>query len=91
MRFRMGPAAIFDKSYLQSLTVDEAVWFDLYFTAATSHSCSIVTPFSNARFPMNGCDWVVARRQLLISFHRGEAHNHLRQAGSRCAWHAAFD
>ncbi|HVT73838.1 MAG TPA: hypothetical protein VHD61_11930 [Lacunisphaera sp.] len=27
----MGPAATFDKSFLQNLTVDEAVWFDMYF------------------------------------------------------------
>jgi hypothetical protein len=27
----MGPAACFDKSFLQSLSVDEAVWFDAYF------------------------------------------------------------
>ena len=27
----MGPTALFDKSFLQSLTVDESVWFDLYF------------------------------------------------------------
>ena len=29
----MGPAACFDKSFLQSLSVDESVWFDQYFTA----------------------------------------------------------
>jgi len=28
----MGPITLFDKSFLQSLTVDEAVWFDHYFT-----------------------------------------------------------
>lgn len=28
----MGPIALFDKSFLQSLTVDEAVWFDHFFT-----------------------------------------------------------
>ena len=27
----MGPIIIFDKSTLQSLSVDEAVWFDNYF------------------------------------------------------------
>ncbi|MHB8950599.1 MAG: hypothetical protein ACYC4S_16310 [Rhodoferax sp.] len=27
----MGPVALFDKSFLQSLTVDEAVWFDHFF------------------------------------------------------------
>lgn len=27
----MGPSALFDKSFLQSLTVDESVWFDHYF------------------------------------------------------------
>ena len=27
----MGPIALFDKSFLQSLTVDEAVWFDHFF------------------------------------------------------------
>ncbi len=24
----MGPIALFDKSFLQSISVDEAVWFD---------------------------------------------------------------
>jgi len=28
----MGPTACFDKSFLQSLSVDESVWFDQYFT-----------------------------------------------------------
>lgn len=28
----MGPASTFDKSFLQNLTVDESVWFDMYFT-----------------------------------------------------------
>jgi len=28
----MGPITIFDKSFLQSLSVDESVWFDNYFT-----------------------------------------------------------
>lgn len=28
----MGPIALFDKSFLQSLSVDEAVWFDHFFT-----------------------------------------------------------
>lgn len=28
----MGPIALFDKSFLQGLSVDEAVWFDHYFT-----------------------------------------------------------
>ncbi len=27
----MGPILLFDKSFLQSLTVDEAVWFDHFF------------------------------------------------------------
>jgi hypothetical protein len=30
---QMGPVACFDKSFLQSLSVDESVWFDQYFTA----------------------------------------------------------
>ncbi|MCV2361704.1 hypothetical protein LNV08_22310 [Paucibacter sp. TC2R-5] len=29
--FFMGPIALFDKSFLQSLTVDESVWFDHFF------------------------------------------------------------
>jgi hypothetical protein len=29
----MGPIALFDKSFLQSLSVDESVWFDLFFIA----------------------------------------------------------
>jgi hypothetical protein len=29
----MGPNALFDKSFLQSLSVDESVWFDHYFYA----------------------------------------------------------
>lgn len=29
----MGPVACFDKSFLQSLSIDESVWFDQYFTA----------------------------------------------------------
>jgi hypothetical protein len=29
----MGPSALFDKSFLQSLTADESVWFDHFFTA----------------------------------------------------------
>ena len=33
----MGPAACFDKSFLQSLSVDESVWFDAYFL-------SVITP-----------------------------------------------
>ncbi len=28
----MGPISLFDKSFLQSLTVDESAWFDHYFT-----------------------------------------------------------
>src|SRR5580704_1418456 len=27
----MGPSVCFDKSFLQSLTVDESTWFDQYF------------------------------------------------------------
>ncbi len=30
----MGPIALFDKSFLQSLTVDELVWFDHFFYLA---------------------------------------------------------
>lgn len=33
----MGPATVFDKSFLQSLSVDESVWFDHYFT-------TVITP-----------------------------------------------
>lgn len=29
----MGPIALFDKSFLQSLSVDESVWFDHFFTS----------------------------------------------------------
>src|SRR4051794_33697642 len=29
----MGPTAIFDKSALQALSMDEAVWFDAFFVA----------------------------------------------------------
>jgi hypothetical protein len=29
----MGPTVIFDKSFLQSLSVDESVWFDHFFYA----------------------------------------------------------
>jgi hypothetical protein len=32
----MGPIALFDKSFLQSLTVDESVWFDHFFLAVVS-------------------------------------------------------
>jgi hypothetical protein len=32
----MGPIALFDKSFLQSLTVDESVWFDHFFATAIS-------------------------------------------------------
>lgn len=28
----MGPITLFDKSFLQSLSVDESVWFDHFFT-----------------------------------------------------------
>ena len=28
----MGPITLFDKSFLQSLTLDEAIWFDAFFT-----------------------------------------------------------
>ncbi len=33
----MGPSTVFDKSFLQNLSLDESVWFDHYFTA-------IITP-----------------------------------------------
>lgn len=33
----MGPTTVFDKSFLQSLSLDESVWFDHYFT-------TIITP-----------------------------------------------
>jgi hypothetical protein len=29
----MGPIALFDKSFLQSLSLDESVWFDHFFLA----------------------------------------------------------
>ena len=29
----MGSTALFDKSFIQSLNVDESVWFDHFFTA----------------------------------------------------------
>jgi hypothetical protein len=29
----MGPIAIFDKSALQALSMDESVWFDAFFLA----------------------------------------------------------
>lgn len=32
----MGPVALFDKSFLQSLSIDEAVWFDHFFIANIS-------------------------------------------------------
>lgn len=32
----MGPIALFDKSFLQSLSLDEAVWFDHFFSANIS-------------------------------------------------------
>lgn len=32
----MGPIALFDKSFLQSLTVDESVWFDHFFLPVVS-------------------------------------------------------
>ncbi|MBI3554009.1 MAG: hypothetical protein HY077_16050 [Elusimicrobia bacterium] len=35
----MGPIALFDKSFIQSLSIDEAVWFDHFFL------CNIAPPF----------------------------------------------
>ena len=32
----MGPVALFDKSFLQSLSVDESVWFDHFFLPVVS-------------------------------------------------------
>lgn len=32
----MGPVVLFDKSFLQSLSIDEAVWFDAYFSSVIS-------------------------------------------------------
>lgn len=32
----MGPTTLFDKSFLQSLSTDEAVWFDNYFLSRDS-------------------------------------------------------
>ena len=37
MLVRMGPIAVFDKSFLQSLSVDESVWFDHFFV-------TVITP-----------------------------------------------
>lgn len=34
----MGPIALFDKSFLQSLTVDESVWFDHFFLPVVSQA-----------------------------------------------------
>ena len=33
----MGPITLFDKSFLQSLNVDESVWFDHYYLANVCH------------------------------------------------------
>ena len=32
----MGPIALFDKSFLQSLSLDESVWFDHFFLPVVS-------------------------------------------------------
>ena len=36
----MGPTVLFDKSFLQSLTLDEAVIFDHFFISVISPACS---------------------------------------------------
>ena len=34
----MGPIAVFDKSFIQSLNINESVWFDNFFSA-------VITPY----------------------------------------------
>lgn len=41
----MGPIALFDESFLQKLTVDEAVWFDHFFMRNKTWATSSPTAF----------------------------------------------
>jgi hypothetical protein len=47
----MGPIALFDKSFLQSLNLDESVWFDQHFTAVVSPVFYIETLADLAKDP----------------------------------------
>src|SRR5436190_8195558 len=47
----MGPITLFDKSFLQSLTVDESVWFDHFFLAVVSPFFYVETLADLDKFP----------------------------------------
>ena len=55
----MGPIALFDKSFLQSLSVDESVWFDHFFLPVVSPLFFVETLADLAKAP---------RRNSLIKF-----------------------
>lgn len=50
----MGPVALFDKSFLQSLSVDESVWFDHFFLPVVSPLFFVETLADLAKKPKEG-------------------------------------
>lgn len=51
----MGPITLFDKSFLQSLSIDESVWFDNFFLTNISPLFLVETLADLAKTTRSGC------------------------------------
>ena len=54
MEFTVGPITLFDKSFIQSLSVDESVWFDNFFLAVVCPTFFIETLADLSKSPREG-------------------------------------
>jgi hypothetical protein len=78
----MGPIALFDKSFLQSLSTDESVWFDHFFLA---NVCPIFYAETQADLAKENCKSVTPEELV-----RGIAAKFPDYSGSPNVYHATM-
>jgi hypothetical protein len=76
----MGPVSLFDKSFLQSLTVDESVWFDRFFLAVVCPIFYAETLADLAKEPSNAPTAEAVVRMIASKFPQ--------MSGAPCASHS---
>jgi hypothetical protein len=70
----MGPITLFDKSLIQSLSLDEAVWFDKFFTSVACPKT--LSPKTSPRSSRVGLICFLVESKLLLR--RAEQRNSCR-------------
>src|SRR5262245_2157971 len=78
----MGPIALFDKSFLQSLNVDESVWFDHFFLANIASFFYVETLADLAK--------VVEGSRIADQRVRSIADKFPEMSGASCAFHVTL-